>query len=236
MPYVIKRGSVTSGGGSGSPLPPVTPADNGKVLGVVAGRWSKMTAPSGGGGDSTYDLVVKIYAENNNNHTVTSIDKTFSEISSALTNQKSILAMLFIAGELFSTTVCVWSDYHDTLHDCIWFSFTDVYVIRDSNERSINASTYDIYWNGSASIVDIKEITVHNSPNVYLVHLSPSAYSHTIYSDDILSSHMATSYNITSGRAESLTSKVDVSTSDGSMTASCATPPTADVYMLIYLA
>lgn len=35
----------SSGGGSG--LPEVTAADNGKVLGVVEGSWSKMDAPSG---------------------------------------------------------------------------------------------------------------------------------------------------------------------------------------------
>lgn len=32
-------------------LPPVTTADNGKVLGVVNGEWSKMNAPGGGTGD-----------------------------------------------------------------------------------------------------------------------------------------------------------------------------------------
>lgn len=33
---------------SGSSLPDVTTADNGKVLGVVEGSWNKMDAPSGG--------------------------------------------------------------------------------------------------------------------------------------------------------------------------------------------
>lgn len=36
--------SSGGGGGGGSDLPPVTPADNGKILGVVRGNWSKVDA------------------------------------------------------------------------------------------------------------------------------------------------------------------------------------------------
>ncbi len=42
---------LSASGGSG--LPDVTAADNGKVLGVVEGSWSKMDAPSGGVNYST---------------------------------------------------------------------------------------------------------------------------------------------------------------------------------------
>lgn len=37
------------GGGEGGALPPVTAADDGKVLGVVDGAWAATDAPSGGG-------------------------------------------------------------------------------------------------------------------------------------------------------------------------------------------
>lgn len=41
------RELARNGGGGGSDLPDVTIADNGKVLGVVAGSWNKMDVPSG---------------------------------------------------------------------------------------------------------------------------------------------------------------------------------------------
>ncbi len=39
---------IKKSGGGGSGLPEVTSADNGKLLGVVNGKWNKMDAPSGG--------------------------------------------------------------------------------------------------------------------------------------------------------------------------------------------
>ena len=66
----VLRGMLNNSGGN---LPPVTSDDNGDVLTVVEGKWSK-AAPSGGGG-----LVVNAVTVDEN----TTLDKTWQEILDA---------------------------------------------------------------------------------------------------------------------------------------------------------
>lgn len=71
-------GGGSGGGGGGSALPDVTSADNGKVLGVVDGAWSKMD--TGGGGGSVEPLIVHITPNENNK---LAMDKTAITIYNA---------------------------------------------------------------------------------------------------------------------------------------------------------
>lgn len=65
-----------------SELPAVTGSDNGKVLGVVEGNWAKTDAPS-------YEFAVA-YTEGEGDTIVA--DKTFAEITAAISAGKNIVA------------------------------------------------------------------------------------------------------------------------------------------------
>lgn len=79
---------IPDDGGSSGGLPEVTSADNGKVLTVVNGDWGVADA---GGGDV---LVVHITTDDGY-----AVDKTFTEISNAVSAGKAVFAQ--VNGETF---------------------------------------------------------------------------------------------------------------------------------------
>ena len=59
---IEEAGGGSGGGGAG--LPPVTEADNGKILGVVNGAWGAMDAGGGGGVDGITGATVTFHIQN----------------------------------------------------------------------------------------------------------------------------------------------------------------------------
>ena len=76
-----------AGGGGGSGLPPVTDADNGKVLGVVDGEWDKAEASGG------YLAVNVIPTHSSLQITGATVDKTYAEIMAAINAGTPVLVM-----------------------------------------------------------------------------------------------------------------------------------------------
>ena len=71
----------TSSGGTSNPLPAVDVTDNGKVLGVVNGSWSKMDVPTSGGGSGGGSLDVVIANATYVELEGTYLDKKFADIA-----------------------------------------------------------------------------------------------------------------------------------------------------------
>lgn len=63
-------------------LPAVSSDDNGKLLGVSEGEWGLVNAPSGGGGDGMFTVILTCTGEGGSLE-VSSSDKTSTEINSA---------------------------------------------------------------------------------------------------------------------------------------------------------
>lgn len=80
------------GGGSGSGLPDVTAADNGKVLGVVNAEWDAMNVPS--------DTLVCTFTYDSVNDTYT-CDKTIAEMMAAFNARKNVIA--FVPYDVYGT-------------------------------------------------------------------------------------------------------------------------------------
>lgn len=124
---------------SGYELPDVTAADDGDVLTVVSGAWAK-AAPSGGGGQF---IVTLSYDD----HDTPVVDKTFSEISTAL-NGGSIPVIVYSgedgayyyhlerfepSGVHAEIKFASWEGTYDALGALTGIAYTAVYIENDNS-------------------------------------------------------------------------------------------------------
>lgn len=130
--------AIAQGGGGGSSLPAVTAEDNGDVLTVVDGEWGK-AAPSGGGGEETYDMELNMSLSGTPGSFVLSVDKTFAEISAIATETGKSYTAKVIAGETEYPMVTTRIDNNPTKFDFV----TDIRRVAPTYGITSDASAPD---------------------------------------------------------------------------------------------
>lgn len=139
------------GGGGGSGLPPVTSADNGKVLGVEDGEWEPVEQSGG-------NVFTVTFTETGSSGSYSySADKTFNEISTAASEGKDIEVFLILADGSILKPVSqgVTGGYFDQKFTARtpWCTVTKLQYQTQSTEAYFYEITYTMYGSTYLNII-----------------------------------------------------------------------------------